>query len=516
MMVSKHIPRTREYRGIQPNSVAIKAKMPSKRPPDWLVMKNRETEERIKALQFEVKDQHMRNIRTDFETSGDKKFLQLNIRSRIQSLTKANEYNLECRREKLRNLFELEEANYLKEMDEQQETVIERQAKMRERAKFLKDKREAERLAFVQEKYDQQFKAQCEELRSTLSKRHQDQVCLERLEQLRHKDEIAQEEKAISDMYDKLWEQDMLEKAAREEREAKDLQERNRGMVDVLRKQMAALEAQKEEANRLKEEEAQLMKEQQAMWKMEDEIAHQEKLRKQQATRDMLDHSLAFKARKKAKEEQEQLAFDLKILEQLIEESRNEALETMQRKKELREEDQRFRSYLKQLMEDEKAREKELEKLIQNEVEAAWEKRIDQWRKERVARKLLLEDVMAGRAKQIQERLQENQRQQLEAAREKEELQQKIAENQRLEAEQTLKHKQAYINHQNDLISQIEYNSKLREEERAYELDEYLKAQQAEREYQTRIKQVLDNPTHDKLHPMRRAMLNQAQNQTLF
>lgn len=55
-------------------------------------------------------------------------------------------------------------------------------------------------------------------------------------------------------------------------------------------------------------------------------------------------------------------------------------------------------------MEDEKAREKELEKLIQNEVEAAWEKRIDQWRKERVARKLLLEDVMAGRAKQIQER----------------------------------------------------------------------------------------------------------------
>lgn len=60
-------------------------------------------------------------------------------------------------------------------------------------------------------------------------------------------------------MYDKLWEQDMLEKAAREEREAKDLQERNRGVVDVLKKQMAALEAQKEEAKRLKEEEAQLL-----------------------------------------------------------------------------------------------------------------------------------------------------------------------------------------------------------------------------------------------------------------
>ncbi|KAH9524685.1 hypothetical protein Btru_027525 [Bulinus truncatus] len=515
MMVSKHIPRTREYRGIQPNSVAIKAKMPSKRPPDWLVMKNRETEARIKALEFEVKDQHMRNIRTDFETTGDKKLIQLNIKNRIEALSQANNYNLECRREKLRDLLATEEANFFKEMDEKQETVLERQAKMRERAKFLKDKRESERLAFVQEKYDQQFKAQCEELRSTLSKRHQDQVCLERLEQLRHKEEIAQEEKAISDMYDKLWEQDMLEKAAREEREAKDLHERNRGVLDVLRKQMAALEAQKEEANRLKEEEAHLMKEQQAMWKMEDEIAHQEKLRKQRETRDMLDHSLAFKARKKAKEEQEQLAFDLKILEQLIEESRNEALETMQRKRELREEDQRFRAYLKQLMEDEKAREKELEKIIQNEVEAAWEKRTDQWRKERIARKIILENVMAGRAKQIQERLEENKRQQIEAAREKEELQHQIAENQRIESEQNLKQKQIHFSHQNDLLSQIAYNSKLREEERACELDEYLKAQQAEKEYQTRMKQILDNPTHDKLHPMRRAMMNQAQNQIL-
>jgi uncharacterized protein YbjQ (UPF0145 family) len=36
--------------------------------------------------------------------------------------------------------------------------------------------------------------------------------------------------------------------------------------------------------------------------------------------------------RRKAKEVQEQLAFDMKILEQLLEESRNEAMEQMQRK----------------------------------------------------------------------------------------------------------------------------------------------------------------------------------------
>lgn len=35
-----------------------------------------------------------------------------------------------------------EEQRYLREMEAGEETVLERQAKMRERAKFLKDKRE--------------------------------------------------------------------------------------------------------------------------------------------------------------------------------------------------------------------------------------------------------------------------------------------------------------------------------------------------------------------------------------
>ncbi len=44
------------------------------------------------------------------------------------------------------------------EMTTQEETVLERQAKMRERAKQLKERRESERMAFVQEKLEQQWK----------------------------------------------------------------------------------------------------------------------------------------------------------------------------------------------------------------------------------------------------------------------------------------------------------------------------------------------------------------------
>ena len=44
------------------------------------------------------------------------------------------------------------------EMDSKQETVLERQAKMRMRAKSLKEKREEERLEVVQQKLEQQWR----------------------------------------------------------------------------------------------------------------------------------------------------------------------------------------------------------------------------------------------------------------------------------------------------------------------------------------------------------------------
>lgn len=51
-----------------------------------------------------------------------------------------------------------ENDQYLVEMEASQETLLERQAKMRERAKFLKEKREKERLKIVAEKLDQKWR----------------------------------------------------------------------------------------------------------------------------------------------------------------------------------------------------------------------------------------------------------------------------------------------------------------------------------------------------------------------
>jgi len=223
----------------------------------------------------------------------------------------------------------------------------------------------------------------------------------------------------------------------------------------------------------------------------------------------MLDLSLKMKMRKKAKEEQEQLAFDLKMLEQLLEESRNEAKEQLQRKIELREEDRRYRDYLARMVEEEKARERELERLIHHEVEAAWQKRIDQWRTERQIRRKLLDEVIAGRNQQIQDRLRANEKEKMENERERQEIVRQIEKNRRLESEEAAARQAGHQRYQSDLQDQIHYNSAMREERRRNDDFEYLMGQQAEREYQDKLKTALDNPTFERLHPMRRALLHQ-------
>lgn len=72
------------------------------------------------------------------------------------------------------------------------------------------------------------------------------------------------------------------------------------------------------------------------------------------------------------------------------------------KQKDIREEDRRYREYLKKLKEEEYLREKELERLCDAEVEKMWEKRINQWKVEKMARQKLLEEVLESRKKQLE------------------------------------------------------------------------------------------------------------------
>lgn len=108
---------------------------------------------------------------------------------------------LEDRRQALRQMLAEEDNYYLQKAHSMKETMEQKQERMRSKATMLKSRREAEREAIVKSKLDQQWQNQCEELRSVLTRKHQDQVCMERGYQLNQQAERERERQAEEALY---------------------------------------------------------------------------------------------------------------------------------------------------------------------------------------------------------------------------------------------------------------------------------------------------------------------------
>ena len=73
-------------------------------------------------------------------------------------------------------------------------------------------------------------------------------------------------------------------------------------------------------------------RQQEELRRLEEEREAEEKRRRQIESKQLYETNLRLNMKKKAREEQEQLAFDMKVLETLLQETANEAAEMAQRK----------------------------------------------------------------------------------------------------------------------------------------------------------------------------------------
>ena len=75
---------------------------------------------------------------------------------------------------------------------------------------------------------------------------------MDRAQQLETKARMKAHNREVEKMYANLWEQDRLSKEAKEEQIAQAAHARNMEMLEVLQKQMAAIEAKRQEEKQLK------------------------------------------------------------------------------------------------------------------------------------------------------------------------------------------------------------------------------------------------------------------------
>ncbi|XP_053909647.1 cilia- and flagella-associated protein 53 [Cuculus canorus] len=445
----------------------------------------------------------------EWQHRSDQKWLHNTAQRRVDATMQELLAGTDERRKRLRELLEAEESRYFTEMASLEETVLEKQEKMRIRAKLLKEKRERERQQLAAEKREQQFREQCEELRIQLMKQHQMELCEDRLAQLALKEELKKQQKKEEQMFAELWKEDRLAKEKREVAAMQKFTEQNREILNTLSSQVAMLNVHKEEAKRLKEEEARLLEEQKQLLKLEHEQLKMEKRQKQKECRDTLLSAAQEKQKRLNEEKQGELALEMKILEKCLQEPQECTKEKTKRKQELMKEQQTYLAYLAQQLEEEKQREKEVDKVFSEDIEKVWAKKAEQMRLEEEGRRLLMKDVLTTRQMQIEEKLKRNAKEQEELAQERKLLEEAATELELVEEERSARKAKEGREYQEQLRAQIADRQQAREAEEEEKQQEHESRLAEERAYQERVRDMLSRPCEKlaKTHPLRRKLM---------
>uniref|UniRef100_A0A8B9TKQ7 Cilia- and flagella-associated protein 53 n=1 Tax=Anas platyrhynchos TaxID=8839 RepID=A0A8B9TKQ7_ANAPL len=503
----------REVLGPCPHSVALRARPPKERRNDNFVLARRDREEELLEYAALLKLYNRCRSVHEWQQRNEQKWLHRAVQRKVEAAMQECQAGIDGRRERLRELLEAEENKYLAEMEAFEETLLEKQAKMRERAKLLREEREKERQQLVAEKREQQFREQCDELRTQRMKQHQRELCTERLAQLTLKEELKKQRKEEEEMFAELWKEDRLAKERREAVDMQKLSKQNREILDVLGAQVAALSAHKEEEKRLKEEEARLLEEQQQLLKLENEKLQMEKLQKQKECREMLLGAAEDKRKRLNEEKEGELALEMKTLEKSPWKPEEDPEEKTRRKQELFKEQQAYRAHLAQQLEEEKEREKEVDKLLEEERAKVWAKKAEQTRLEKEAREQLLKNVLDTRQLQIEEKMQRNAKEQEELAQEKKLLAEAVAELKHIEEEKYARKLKEAKEYQEQLRAQIADQQRARDAEEEEKKQEHELGLAEERAYQERIQDALSRPYEKlaKIHPLRRKLTSNSQ-----
>jgi len=496
-------PRVKEISGAQPGSFALMARRPA---ACAMAAKMKAQNEQAKILEERAagkKLQAYEDLRVEFEDNLNRKLFSKNIMRKVNKLRMGDMIDLEIRREKLRNMLSQEEEELVREMDQGRETYLERQAKIRARARELRQKREQERLNVVTDKYEQQFRRNSDEIRGALRQKFTVSNAEDNLKLIERKGERQQEEDRREQMWAEQWENDRLAKEAREQHEEAVKEGKQKAWAEEVRNEITAHAKKKEEERQIEEEEGRLLQEQEELMKLEQMAERLVNAKKAADYRKELGLTIKMAARRRLQKQQEELQMDMDMIEKLQGEWDREKQQMGEDKIRLKKELENYLEYLRQCKEQAKIDDCMVEALADAEVERALRKREEEWERERLRKCKMLKDAVDSWNKTISERLENNKVLQAQKAADRKAY--NAAVEKALEDE---KKKVAEIRHRDechahDVLQQIDYNKELARVRKRNEARMYKAGLEQEKEYQERIKYALEHPDINTFHPVR-------------
>lgn len=356
------------------------------------------------------------------------------------------------RRERLRELLSAERDALEAELQPGRGTEP---AGMRERCAELRAAREGRRRQVAEQLLREHWKQNCAELREVESELHTKSVAESWGEQLKQKQQQEAMEREERELYENEYEIAQREALERIRQEEEKRQLEDKKQAEMLLQQIEELKLREAEATKLKKEQENLLKQQWELQSLEEERKQMEEHRKKTELGRFLMHQCDAQLKRRAQQIQEELETDRQILLALLEKEGEDQRRQSERRERAVADAAWMRRVIEEQLQLEKEREAELQIIFREEARKVWEKREEQWKKERMARDRLMNEVLAGRQLQIQAKMELNRQAQEESIKHREQLLKELEEAKELTRQEREKEKELKTARRQELEAQL-------------------------------------------------------------
>ena len=466
-------------------------------PPaaDYLILKRRAQEEDRKVYDELTKANFKAGANAEWEIKTQGMIESLQAQRRFNGIRQADEAALNGRRRRLAEMLSAEQASFSEQLAALDESPAERKARMEARAAELKEKRENERLAYVRQQYERQWRMSCDPLREQESKEILKATNAARAYQIGEKMKQLELEEQENRAFDELWEKDRLAKLGREEAEEDARKKMDFEHKLVLDQQVSELHGYRNAENELADHEAELMRK---AWDFEREEAkkveamrHEVLMKANAELHEFNKHKRAQLAESVAAERKadaERLAAQL-ALEAHEHEREAAARESMQH------ETRRFAEHMMQQKRAIAQQEGLQEVARKAELDKAWDKRLAVWGKEQEARENLMAQVLNERKQQVEVKLAATLVDKQNQAEARRRLEAELAMVNSMEQDKTNQMKDIRMMHRSLLENQIKDKAFKRAAAEFNKAQERMTAERAEAAYQMMLNDQMNKTT---------------------
>ncbi|XP_050292965.1 trichoplein keratin filament-binding protein isoform X1 [Anthonomus grandis grandis] len=337
------------------------------------------------------------------------------------------------RRENLKKLLEQEQNSYQIEMMVKKSLAIKEQSPRPVPTEVLKDvnielkkKEEEKRKREAELKLYHQWRINNPIVRQFESKYRFKDLKLSWLDQqiekrMQKENEEQECQKIIKEQEARIQEERLKEEQIRKENAEKEVK-----LKEYLDKQVEELKSKQKLSDQLKKQEIQEEKHKRQLTELECLAKEEEKKRqaKEIALFNIKQHKMKLKQR--AIDVQEALKEDQELILRMKRLEMEDLIADTKKRNEIKQGLKEFLDIVKDQQELEKHRQKHLDFIFDSEAKAIYDKQLEMWKKEELARKKLLKQVLDTVNKQVQENLEKNKKKQMEVLREREEMLAKI------------------------------------------------------------------------------------------